>query len=458
MQSGHSYGALKNPLKILFKEKDVQLKRITFIRPNMGNFRATDAMEPLVFAILAARTPKHIEIKFYDDRLETIPLEESTDLVAITVETFTARRAYEIARGYRAKGIPVVMGGYHPTLLPEECANHADALVCGDAEGLWEQLLQDLAQGELKPLYQHQGEYSIHGPLPDRSLFKSKKYLPISLIQYGRGCRFNCDFCSIRAFYGTQQPLRPLEEVVNEIKSLKQRLVLFVDDNLYSSPQNIEQLCHALKPLKIRWVCQVTVDVTRNEKLLQLMVESGCLLALIGFESLNSANLKQMRKNWNIERDYQTALQRLRRNGIMVYGTFIFGYDHDRPEVFDHTLNFSLENKFFLANFNPLAPTPGTPLYQRLRDENRLLFTDWWLDPEYRYGNAIIKPKNMSAEQLRRGCLSLRKRFYGIRSIFSRSLSRPGSFYKPGSLGPYLLANLVSRREILNKQNQRLGP
>lgn len=451
----------------------MKLDKITFIRPNMGDFRATDAMEPLVFAILAARTPKHIQIAFYDERLESLPLEEDTDLIAITVETFTARRAYQIADHYRARGIPVVMGGYHPTLLPQECSQHADAIVCGDAEELWEKLLQDLQQDRLNAVYrqtitnpntnpdtkpntrQHTG--SITGPLPDRSIFQGKKYAPISLIQYGRGCRFNCDFCSIHAFYGHRVSQRPIDDVVAEISALKTKRVLFVDDNLFSNVQNAQSLCDALRPLGISWVCQVSVDITRHDKLLKLMKQSGCFLALIGFESLNEKNLKQMQKKWSIKRDYSQAIQRLHRHGIMVYGTFIFGYDYDDYHSFDTTLKFALQNKFFLANFNPLTPTPGTVLYDRLNQENKLLYQQWWNDPNYRYGQSIVKPEKMSAEQLTNGCLEIRRKFYQSSSILMRSINRPLPFYLPANLGSYLLANFISRREILNKQNQALG-
>jgi len=423
----------------------------------MGDFRATDAMEPLVFAILAARTPKHIQIAFYDERLEPLPLNEATDLVAITVETFTARRAYQIADHYRSQGIAVIMGGYHPTLLPQECAPHADALVCGDAEGLWEQIISDVQNNRLKPMYRHHGETPMDGPLPDRTLFQNKKYAPIALVQFGRGCRFNCDFCSIHAFYGKRVFQRPLDLLVEEIRSLNTRHVFFVDDNLFSNVEKASAFCRAIMPLKIRWVCQVSIDVARHEPLLELMQQSGCFLALIGFESLQEKNLKQMHKKWNIKRDYSDAINKLQQHNIMVYGTFIFGYDYDAPDAFDATLDFALTHRLFLANFNPLMPTPGTELYERLQQEGRLRYPNWWIDPNYRYGNAMIEPKNMSCDELSRGCLRIRRRFYATHSILKRSTKMPRAFYKPFSLGLYFLSNFVSRREINNKQNKALG-
>ncbi len=344
--------------------------RITLIRPNLCAKRSADAMEPLGLAILKALTSPDVEVACFDDRIEEIDFDDPTDLIGLTVETGTARRAYQIAAEYRRRGVPVVMGGYHPTLLPEEAGQHADAIVIGDAEGAWERVVEDAARGRLRNSYSSPtADGALTGPAPDRGLYSGKRYAPVSLFQYGRGCRFNCDFCSIRAFYGSNLRQRPVADLVAEIEAVAPRHIFFVDDNLFVDAARSRELFEALVPLGIRWSCQVSIDATRDPALVRLMAKSGCLSALIGFESLDERNLQQMKKRWNLKwTDYATAIEVLRDAGILIYGTFILGYDHDTADAFDVTLDFALRHKLFLANFNPLTPTPGTPLYDRLRN------------------------------------------------------------------------------------------
>ena len=437
--------------------------KITLVRPNLCAKRSSDAMEPLGLAILKALTPPEVEVACFDDRIEAVDFDDPTDLVGLTVETGTARRAYQLAAEYRRRGVPVVMGGYHPTLLPEEAQEHADAIVIGDAEGTWQRVVEDAAGGRLERRYSSSVSGPLTGPAPDRGLFSGKRYAPVSLFQYGRGCRFNCDFCSIRAFYGSHLRQRPVADLVAEIEAVGPRHVFFVDDNLFVDAARARELFEALVPLGIRWSCQVSIDATRDPSLVRLMARSGCLSALIGFESLDERNLQQMKKRWNLKwTDYATAIQVLRDAGILVYGTFILGYDHDTPDAFDLTLDFALRHKLFLANFNPLTPTPGTPLYERLGRQGRLLYDRWWLDPSYCYGEATFRPSGMSAEQLTRGCYRARTAFYSYSSIGRRLFGRGGNLRSGASWVPwpaavYLLSNLVSRREIHSKQGRRLG-
>jgi radical SAM superfamily enzyme YgiQ (UPF0313 family) len=432
---------------------------ITFIRPNLGDFRARDAMEPIVFALLAARTPDDVDLAFYDERLHPVPLDVDTDLVAMTVETYTARRAYQIAAHYRRRGIPVVMGGYHPTLLPEEVSHYCDAIVIGDAEGVWEKIVDDARRGSLQPSYQAREPAALAGIHPARHVFQGKRYAPVSLVQYGRGCRLACDFCSIHAFYGKYMAQRPVDDVVAELASLpRSRPVFFVDDNLFSDLPTLERLLDAITPLKIRWTCQTTVDVTRNERLLDKMAASGCMLALIGFESLSEANLSQIGKRWNLRRgEYANGIRRLHERGIMIYGTFVFGYDDDKPDAFDRTVDFALESGFAIANFNPLTPTPGTALIKRLAQERRLLHERWWLDPEFRYGTATFVPRGMTPEELTAGCWRARQSFYRYSTIAQRVAALPGLYLRPSRLAVLVASNLISRREIHRKQGARLG-
>jgi radical SAM superfamily enzyme YgiQ (UPF0313 family) len=432
--------------------------KITFIRPHLIQKRAMDALEPLVFAILAGLTPPDVELAFYDDRLEAIPFEEPTDLVALTVETFTAKRAYQIAARYRRRGIPVVMGGHHPTLLPEEAGHFADAIVCGDAENLWPEIVHDARTGRLKSKYQFTGVPTLNGIMPDRSIFPKNRYRSMQLVQFGRGCRYACDFCSVHAYYGSALYQRCLEDVLAEIEEIRHSYLLFVDDNLFAHENQAEELFRALTPLNLRWVCQTSIDLAQNSRLLELMARSGCIAVFIGFESLNEDSLAQMHKKWNIKHgEYAEAVKQFYEHGIMVCGSFVFGYDHDSPGIFDRTLEFAQRSKLVLAQFNPLIPMPGTRLYARLQAEGRLLFKHWWLDDEYRYGQAIFEPRSMSASDLTEGCFRLRREFNRYSSIFQRALAPQMNARSPHHLLAYLAANLVSRKEILNKQGQPLG-
>jgi radical SAM superfamily enzyme YgiQ (UPF0313 family) len=432
--------------------------KITFIRPNMLPVRSPDAMEPLVFAILAGLTPPHVETVLYDDRLEPIPFDEPTDLAALTVETYTARRAYAIARQYRLRGVPVVMGGYHPTFLPEEALQHADAVVVGDAEETWPQVVRDAAAGRLQRVYRQNSFPPLDGLRPDRSIYARKRYAPAALVQFGRGCRYACEFCSIHAFYGKNLRQRPVHEVVAEIEATGRKHIFLVDDNIFVDVPKAKELFRALIPLKIRWSCQVSIDVAADRELMRLLEQSGCTTAVVGFESLDEQNLRQMKKRWNLKHgDYATSVQVLQDHGVMIYGTFVFGYDEDTPASFDRTLEFALRAKFYLANFNPLTPMPGAALYDRLAQEGRLLYDRWWLDPAYRYGGATFRPRGMSPEELTAGCYRARSGFNTYRSIAARALDRRTNSRDLYRLGLHLASNLVSRAMIHRKQGLALG-
>ena len=432
--------------------------KITFIYPHLIDTRSSDAMGPLVFAILAGLTPPDVELDFLDECLEPIPDDHDTDLVALTVGTYTARRAYQIATQFRQRGIPVVMGGYHPTFLPEEALVYADAVVIGDAEGVWGQLVRDAQRGKLQRVYRQSKQPSLEGLKFDRSIFKGKRYKPLVLVQYSRGCRYACDFCSIHAFYGSHTRQRPVAEVVAEIEALDRKYIAFVDDNLFVDIPKAEELFRALIPLNIHWGGQVSIDIAKSTQLIDLMAKSGCFAVAIGFDSLCEDNLRQMRKGWNLKHsDYDTAIQKFRDCGIMIYGCFVFGYDHDMVDSFDITAEFAIRSKFALANLVPLTPTPASRLYNRLMSENRLIFERWWIDPNYRYGQATFHPLRMTADELTEGCLRARKMFYGRRSVLKRVLDPVANSRNIYHLGLFLLGNLITRHELSYKLLHRLG-
>jgi radical SAM superfamily enzyme YgiQ (UPF0313 family) len=431
--------------------------KLTLIRPNLGNYRSSDAMAPLAMGILAARSPGW-DVTFFDEKAEPLDDDDRPDLAALSVETYTARRAYAVADAYRARGVPVVMGGYHPTFLPDEALQHADAVVIGDAEGVWECLLEDFRAGRLASRYTGGNRHSLQDYRLERSIYSGKRYAPVELIQYGRGCRFACDFCSIHSFYGTSLRVRPLDGLIAEIESLpKRKLLFFVDDNLFGRKSEFLALLDALTPLKRRWSCQISIDVARDEALLDRMADAGCHFVLIGFESLNSANLVQMGKRWNsVSGPYARVVHALHARRIGIYGTFVFGYDADTTNTFARTLDFALESRLEIANFNPLTPTPGSALYDRLAAEGRLLSPRWWLDPNYRYGEAIFEPRGMRPAELTDGVYETRKRFYSWRSIGRRVLGGDVAF-SPFHAGMTAVANVISRREIFKKQHRLLG-
>lgn len=404
--------------------------RLTLIHPCIGRragqrYIRSWQMEPLPSATLAGLTPRDVEVRFYDDRMEQIPYDEPTDLVAMSVETYTAKRAYQIASEYRRRGVPVVMGGFHPTLCPDEALDFADAVVVGEAEGLWPTVIDDFRHGRHERLYRANGRPSLKGLQPDRRIFRGKRYLPIGLVEAGRGCHFKCEFCAVQSMFGATQNRRPIDEIVAEVASIrdKYKLFFFVDDNITSNLGQAKEFLRALAPLGIRWVGQSSINAAHDEEFLELLVASGCQGVLIGFESLEPAALAAMNKSFNtMKGGYEIALANLRKHGLRLYATFIFGYDSDTPESFHRAVEFARAHRFYIAAFNHLTPFPGTPLYARLAGQHRLLYESWWLDDRYRYNMVPFRPTAMSPEALERHCLRARRSFYGWPSIVRRGV------------------------------------
>ncbi|MBW3540599.1 MAG: B12-binding domain-containing radical SAM protein [Planctomycetes bacterium] len=437
--------------------------RLTLIYPSVGRKQGRPyvrawQMEPLSMALLAHLTPPDVEVRFYDDRLEAIPFDEPTDLVAISVETFTALRAYRIARQFRARGVPVVMGGYHVTLLPEEAAAEADAIVVGDAEPVWNRMLDDARQRRLEPRYDGRGRRPLVGLRPRREIFAGKNYQNITLVEFARGCNFKCDFCSITAFHQAGQNHRPPAEVAAEMAATGSRRFFVVDDNIVSQPQKARELCRELIPLGVNWVGQASIHIAQDDELLDLMVRSGCRGVLIGMESLDPANLREMGKEWNLAAgSYADSLRRFRDHGLAVYGTFVFGYDNDDRDWIRRSVEFACEQKLFLAAFNHLIPFPGTPLYRRLQREGRLLTPKWWLNPHSRVGDVTFRPKRMEPAELQEACLDARRQFYRWGSIFRRMCDRRANLRNPTMAAVYFGLNLQAHFDIDLRQGLEIG-
>lgn len=412
-------------------------------------------LEPLTIAVLKALTPVEIETEFFDDRLELINYHTQTDLICITVETYTAKRSYGIAQKFRQRGIPVVMGGYHVTLCPEEAREYADSVIIGNAETIWKTMLADCQNGCLKKVYYgNTGEYDIR---PDKSIFTGKRYLPISLIETGRGCCHSCDFCSIAKFYCSNYYCRDHRLILDDLQQSKHKYTFLVDDNLLANKENAMRLFEDITPLKIKWAGQGTLSMAKDEKLLKAMKKSGCELILIGFESLNQENLNQMNKSFNYmmgERD--ELVKRIHDAGIGIYATFVFGYDHDNEQTINDAMAFSKKHNFYTAAFNHLLPFPNTPLYNRLKSENRLIYDKWWLADGYRYGELAFHPKLLSAEKLSQLCRNARKEFSSPKTVLHRgfaSLRRTS----PLLWGVFWGMNLRLGEEIDLKMNVPIG-
>jgi radical SAM superfamily enzyme YgiQ (UPF0313 family) len=439
--------------------------RLTIIHPCIGR-RAGDKryvrtwqMEPLPAAAIAGLTPSGVTVRFHDDRMERIPFDEPADLVAISVETYTARRAYQIASEYRRRRVPVVMGGFHAALVPDEVARHAEAVVIGEAEAVWPTVIDDARHARLKKFYRQQVRPPLAGLRPDRSIFRGKRYLPIGLVEAGRGCHFKCEFCAVQTVFGATQTRRPVNEILREVAALKlhRKLFFFVDDNITSNMEQAKAFFRALAPLRVRWVSQASINAAHDEEFLDLLVRSGCMGVLIGFESLDPENLKGMNKSFNTMRGgFDRALANLRRHRIRVYGTFIFGYDRDTPETFARTVDFARRHAMYIAAFNHLTPFPGTPLYTRLEGEGRLLYERWWLDPRYRYNHIPFAPAGMTPAELQRNCLEARRAFYSVSSIIGRgfdAVNRADGFMWRN----FYLINAMHRGDVSMRDEYPLG-
>ncbi len=434
--------------------------KITFIYPAVGKkpgkkYIHTWTMEPLTIAVLKALTPDDVEVEFFDDRIELINYETNTDLVAITAEAYTAKRAYHLASKFQKRAIPVIMGGVHPTLLPEEVEYFADAVMIGNTEEIWPQVIRDLCRGRLQKRYYGKPSYKV---FPDRRIFQGKRYLPLGLVETGRGCPFRCEFCATSAYYKAHYYPRPINDVIEDIKSTGKKYLFLIDDNIAADPEYTIQLCKELTPLNIVWASQASLNVARNRELLRWLAKSGCRLLLVGFESFEDENLKQMRKEWmKTIGNTDELVQRIHDAGISIYATFVFGFDYDTPASFEKSLEFSLRHDFFFAAFNHLLPFPGTRLYERFKREKRLLTEKWWLEPGYRYGQIVFTPKNMDAQELSERCVRARRQFFSFSSILKRGAALLQRHPPFRLFAAYWLQNLNLRREVDGKFGLPIG-
>ncbi len=398
---------------------------------------------------IAAVTPPDVEVKIVDEAFDRINFEEKVDLVGITAQTPVAPRAYQIAREFRRRGIPVVMGGVHASMLPQEALQQVDAVVVGEAEGVWPHLIEDLKKGQMKRMYAGSDFFNpSHLPLPRRELLNQKFYFPLKLLETTRGCPHHCDFCGVSKFFGFRYRNRPVSEIERELKTLfqegpvmnpilknilsllskdlpyflKRRLLYIIDSNVAGDRRFCLELLSVLKRFDLLWYGHAPVSVAFDQELLEGFAQSGCIAVNIGFESFSTKNLKAMGKGFNQPIRYAEAVRRIHDQGVGIMGTFIVGLDDDDPGVFRRIIDFSIDSKLDWALTFIMAPYPGTDSFLRLEKEGRILSRDW---EKYDSLHVVYQPLGMSVEELEKGMRSAWKDVFSTSSICKRVLKRP---------------------------------
>ena len=383
----------------------------------------------LALTTLAALTGEEWRVSIIDENVDAIDFSDLPDLVAITVITPLAKRGYEIADSFREKGVPVVLGGIHPTMMKDEAKTHADSVVIGEAEETWPLVLSNFQRGNLQPFYESANFCTLSKlTIPKRTLLNRKGYFFTNTIQTTRGCPFDCEFCSVTSFYGHTYRVRPVEDVVNEIGQMEKGFLFFVDDNIAGKTSYAKELFEALIPLKIKWFSQSSLNIVKDRELLNLAQRSGCKGLFIGFESLSQENLKAMGKSANRVSEYKDAIKMLHDHGIGIQGSFIFGTDYDDKSVFSDVLRFVEKTHIEAVLFSILTPFPGTRIYETLQRENRIIDTDW---ENYDMNHVVFRPRKMTPEELQDGFNRAYRELYGHRSILKRlfPFNRNSFFY-----------------------------
>ena len=390
-----------------------------------GIFRKSLRYPPLTLPTLAALIPDDIkhELRLFDEGIEDIPANLDVDLIGMTVITGTANRAYELARHYRERGITVVLGGPHVTLVPDDAAPHADAIVVGYAEDTWPRLLRDFLAGDLQPRYDQAPDLSLAGrPRARRDLIPGGRHVKTGVFEATRGCNHRCDFCVVPFAWGRKPYQKPVAEVIDEIRSTGVKRAIFIDLNLIADREYAAELFTALAPLDIKWGGLATSLLARDEALLDLCARSGCIALLVGFESISKTSLKDVSKAFNAPELYAEWIRRFHDHGIALNGTFVFGLDSDTPDTFDETADFVINHRIDLPRFAILTPFPGTGLHERLEREGRILTRNWEL---YDGQHVVFQPSNMSVDELQRGNMRTWRKVYSYASIAKRLHATP---------------------------------
>ena len=427
--------------------------KIRLIAPHEHSADALSSPFPLQrvnLPLLAALTPPGHTVTIIEESVAPDDMTDDPDLVGITVMTELALRAYHIADAYRQKGVKVVMGGIHPTVLPDEALDHADAVVVGEAEDVWPRLVSDAASRKMQKMYRAGKMTDLRGlPEPRRDLSPQTKYqrhIPIPIgVETSRGCPYDCEFCCVGETLGRQYRVRPVSEVIAEIESIDSTHLFFVDDAVGLNRNAAKNLFTEMIPLRRRWLAQGTVSLAEDLELLGLMRRSGCLGLLIGFESIQKNTQNGVKKIKNLKIDFYEAMRRFHDEGFGVLGTFVFGFDYEDKDVFEQTLEFVMRCRMDVIQLRILTPYPGTRLYGRLLSEGRLFAHDWWLRG-YPPDTLLFQPRGMTADELMSGFARLNQQAYSFGAMMKRFLGM--SPWKRTLLGCQVYAgiNLATRK------------
>jgi radical SAM superfamily enzyme YgiQ (UPF0313 family) len=393
--------------------------------------RTQFAIPPLSLMILASVEVPGVEQTICDLRFEEFPIDRRWDLVGISVQTGMAGRAFELADRLRARGVPVVLGGPHVTMFPESCRTHADCLVHGEADDLWSEVLMDLAKGSIRPEYLAESppDLQLHRPVSKSSLRKNR-YFTTNLVQTGRGCPYQCDFCNVHVLNGRVLRQRRTRDLVDEIRRFRQddrRIFFFVDDSINADPAFALELFSQLTPLGIRWFGQATTALGQQPELLEAFARSGCQALLVGIESIETSSRNAHRKTQNRTEELAGNIRAIRQSGISLYGSFIYGLDGDTLQTPAAILDFIADTRLDVPGINTLRPIPGTKVFDRLREEGRLLF-----DPSditafrYTFGQEMLyRPKNISLPDFIESYSELTRKIFNVGNALKRGMAAP---------------------------------
>ena len=394
-----------------------------------GIFRKSLRYMPLTLPTLASLVPAELNasVTCIDEGIDDVDPNIEADLVGLTVITGTANRAYELAGHFRSRGIPVVLGGPHVTLVPDEAAQHADSIVVGYAEEEWPRLLRDFAAGTMLPRYSQSPAFRLGGfPLPRRSVLPVARYLTGDVFESTRGCIHNCSFCVVPAAWGRRPLQKPIEEIIADIEERKARRAIFIDLNLIADKDYAASLFTALVPLKIQWYGLATTLLCDDKPLLDLAARSGCRGLLMGLESISTSSLRRTHKSFNHPEEYPRVVQELHCRGIALQGCFVFGLDDDTPDVFLKTARFAVQCGIDLPRFAVVTPFPGTELYKQLAAEERILTRNWEL---YDGQHVVFQPAQMTPAELLHGTEQAWRYAYSWANIARRLRHTPASWH-----------------------------
>ncbi len=413
-----------------------------------GSKNAVFRFSMLPSLYVCASMPDWIEPRIIDEDVEPIPDDLDADIVGITFMTYNAEKAYDLGDHFMEKGKTVIFGGYHPTFMPDEAEKHCDSICIGEAEVSVPKMMEDWRAGKLKRRYRS-GRIDLKGlPIPDRSLLKKKAYIMPNAVQATRGCPNSCDFCSVSMFYEHEHRKRPIKEVVDEIRSLKGRYMIFIDDNLTADRDYAVKLFKAIAPLKRIWYAQTSIKVALDEELLEAAANAGAKGFFIGIESLSQDILDASNKRFCKAEDYERAIKNLHDHGIGIMASVVFGWDEDDLDVFEKTADFLERTNVDNLQSTIYTPFPGTLLMERLKNEGRIIDTTC---TKYDFSHAVFEPRNMTKDQLEEGFCYVMARFYSPGAILKRTLKQLRYSHPWHSVRVSLALSLGYRQRIKSK-------